>query len=57
MHSGVRYEIKVHVVSHGKASTSGERTIIPREFLTYKLTLKLQRTCLCTILDLIYNFD
>ena len=38
MYSGVRYEIKVHVVSYGKASTSTERTILPCEFLTYKLT-------------------
>ena len=37
MHSGVRYEVKVHVVSYGKASTSTERTIIPREFFTYEL--------------------
>ena len=37
MYSGVRYEVKVHVVSHGKASTSTERTIIPREFFTYEL--------------------
>ena len=40
MHSGVRYEVKVHVVSYGKASTSTERTIIPREFFTYYELLK-----------------
>ena len=37
MYSGVRYEVKVHVVPYGKASTSTENRIIPREFLTYEL--------------------